>query len=148
MKKVITHSDGSKEEIEGSAEELAEYENKKKNETPKKSGKKILLEDLKRELEEVKQQVAGLQARPYWWYQQPVWIQPIQVLPQQPYNPWHLGHGTIYCGTTTSAELKVGAEEGVSSILDFLTPPPPNADGSQWLPKGCHAGEWVKTNAC
>jgi hypothetical protein len=95
MKKTITHPDKSEEVIEGTADEIAQYEKAKReqaNESPKPSKKKILLtEEVVRAIarEEAAKQVQPVRYEfhshcigctkcqpisPYPWYTQPIWI--------------------------------------------------------------------------
>lgn len=87
MKKVIEYADGTKEIIEGTAEEIAEYEkNNSSNKSAKKeevkSGKRILLEDAIRKV--IKEEFDLRQ--PYTFIQiKPIEVQPIPYIPT---NPW------------------------------------------------------------
>lgn len=105
MKKIIIHSDGTKEEIEGTAEELAEYERKMKSETPKKgNGKKVLLDgiDLQEFMRELQKVVSEKRTEYY-----PFWIPyyPLKLYPEYPYYP---ERPYIFC--ESSSEVSIGTQ--------------------------------------
>ena len=95
MKKVVTRPDGTKEEIEGTAEEIAEYERKIRNESaglPAPDERRVLNEDLRQELKRMVDEAVAAAPKHCWHFCGcqcgstyrpigPVWISDPRTLP-------------------------------------------------------------------
>lgn len=140
MKKQITRPDGTVEVVEGTAEELAEYERNLQEAPKKKSGgskKRLLNEETLRAMiaEEVKKiptthfHFGGCHhCNPPVILPSPIWIEPqpyIEPYYPQPGLPWY----TITCNGTSSDKIVLGGSNPVDGKLELTADPIQHTSG-------------------